>query len=196
MKTHLYGLSVVNYFRTGLQFQSDRVREGREREGECHANVFCVLNSQFSAYCAEPALFVCGVEWSGDGAWLPHRYHKIFSYFSYLVSVLLLANLACVLPEIGFWPSCNGQCSCRHQLTIFLASFSVYEPGPKPQSHTHTPQQALPLLCYRYRIPLNSRRYWLSLVQYSTSPLAVAVAVAVRLLLPAWSQWVIRRPYR
>lgn len=31
MKTHLYGLSVVNYFPTGLQFQSDREGD-RERE--------------------------------------------------------------------------------------------------------------------------------------------------------------------
>lgn len=44
MKTHLYGLSVVNYFRTGLQFQSDRVREGREREsGEESAMQMCFV---------------------------------------------------------------------------------------------------------------------------------------------------------
>lgn len=142
MKTHLYGLSVVNYFPTGLQFQSDRQGDReKEREGERHANVFCVLNSQFSAYCAEPALSrLWGVEWCGDG--VPAdclidiiKYLAIFR-ISFRFCYWQIWHAFC--PKLAFGQGCNGQCSCRHQLTIFLASFSVYELGPKPQSHSHT----------------------------------------------------------
>lgn len=185
-------------------FNSKPIERGteREREGQrSRAPCKCVLCFEFAILrilCrACTFTVVCGVAWCGDG--VPAdclidiiKYLAIFR-ISFRFCYWQIWHAFC--PKLAFGQGCNGQCSCRHQLTIFLASFSVYELGPKPQSHSHTQthshtSQQVSLLCCRYRIHLNSQRYWLSLVQFSTSPLAV------RLLLPAWSQWVIRRPYR
>jgi len=133
----------------------------------------------------------------------PHRYHKIFSYFSYLVSVLLLANLACVLTEIGFWPSqraldAHVQLATDINCPYFWHHFEFMRPclnhTHNKHTHTHTTNntphtiefsmQLSVATCATCNALLNSQRYWVSLGQYSSYLASIS------------SQWVIRRSYR